>query len=173
MTSWRSTLAALFEEHRRHLVALATRRVRDSEVAAELVQDVYARLIETPQHRGGETDVKTLYASLRNAVIDHRRRASTRDQALCGVLPFQIGIAETMPPEGQVQARQAVSALDRALMEVTPRAREMFILHRLEGVSNAKLAERYGISVSAVEKQLARVMRHCQDRLALHRDDVR
>ncbi len=170
MTSWPAKLGSLFRDHSRHLVALATRRVGDREVAAELVQDIYTRLLQAGHTGDREGDTKVLYTSLRHALIDHRRRSIGRGAALEQILPVQLGLGEVTSPEGQVLAREALSALDEALLELSPKAREMFLLHRVDGVSNAQLADRFGISVSAVEKQLARVMRHCQDRLAGHMD---
>ncbi|UKV15125.1 sigma-70 family RNA polymerase sigma factor [Thalassospiraceae bacterium SW-3-3] len=172
MSFWRNTLAKLFEDHRRQLVAMVVRRIRDREVAAELVQDVYARLMQSGDCGEPEANTKMLYASVRNAVIDHHRSTFGRAKAMNGVLPDQIWQCETTSPYDHAEARQALSALDRALLELSPKAREMFILHRVDGISNTKLAKKYGISVSAVEKQLARTMRHCQERLAAYRDDV-
>ncbi|MFH1803894.1 MAG: RNA polymerase sigma factor [Pseudomonadota bacterium] len=170
MKFWRRTIAKLFEDHRRQLIAMAVRRIRDREVAAELVQDVYARMIQTGSSGEDEADTKILYASVRNAVIDHHRSTIRRRHAMDGILPDQLWMSETYSPHDQAEARQALSALDRVLLEVSPKAREMFILHRVDGVSNARLAKKYGISVSAVEKQLARTMRHCQERLSDHLD---
>lgn len=146
------------------------RRIRDREIAAELVQDVYARLMQAGDRGPDDANTKMLYASVRNAVVDHYRSNAGRSRVMDSLLPEQLWPCETMSPQDHAQARQTLSALDRALQELTPKAREMFILHRVEGISNAKLAKKYGISVSAVEKQLARTMRHCQERLADYRD---
>lgn len=170
MKFWQQTLAKLFEDHRRQLLLMVIRRVRDREIAAELVQDVYARLMQAGDSGAGDANTKVLYASVRNAVIDHHRSNAGRSRVMNGILPEQLWLCETTSPQDHAEARQTLSALDRALLELTPKAREMFILHRVEGISNAKLAKKYGISVSAVEKQLARTMRYCQERLAAYRD---
>ncbi|HAI29524.1 MAG: RNA polymerase subunit sigma-24 [Thalassospira sp.] len=170
MKPWQNTLSKLFEDHRRQLVSMANRRIGDRETADEIVQDVYARLLLSGDHGTDEENVKVLYASVRNAVIDHHRSTAGRTGLMRRILPVQLWQRETSSPHDHAQSRQALSALDRALLELSPKAREMFVLHRVEGVSNAKLAQKYGISVSAVEKQLARTMRHCQQRLEAYRD---
>lgn len=136
-----------------------------------LVQDVYARLLQAGSKGGLEEDTKILYASARNAAIEHYRSTKRRAQAMDRLLPEQLGLTETASPETRLEARQTLSMLDRALLELSPRAREIFILHRVEGMTNAEIARRCGISVSAVEKHLARVMRHCQATLAACRGD--
>jgi RNA polymerase sigma-70 factor (ECF subfamily) len=42
------------------------------------------------------------------------------------------------------------------LEELSPRTREIFFLHRLEGLTCAEIAGRFKISSSAVEKHIAR-----------------
>lgn len=170
MTFWRRTFETLFLTHRQALVSLASRRLRDRETAAELVQDVYLRLMQSGREASEDVHARLLYASVRNAVIDHHRSRISRGRAMEAILPSQLGQDETQSPHSRMEAREALSALDLALMELSPRAREMFLLHRVDGIANAALARKYGISVSAVEKQLARVMRHCQQRLADHLD---
>jgi len=170
MKLWQKTLSKLFEDHRRQLVSMARRRVGDGETASEIVQDVYANILRAGDRGTEEENVKILYASVRNAVIDHHRSAAGRTNIMSRILPTQLWQRETSSPQDHAQSRQALTALDQALLELSPKAREMFILHRVEGISNAKLAQKYGISVSAVEKQLARSMRHCQERLEAYRD---
>ncbi|GEM_PF-611438 len=170
MKFWQNRLAKLFEDHRRQLVSIVTRRISDRETAVELVQDVYARLMKAGDRGTEEENTKILYASVRNAVIDYHRSNAGRANVMNGILPVQLWQNESSSPQDHAESRQALGALDQALLELTPKAREMFLLHRIEGISNAKLARKYGISVSAVEKQLARTMRHCQERLAAYRD---
>jgi len=166
MSSWRTRLGRLFEDHRHHLLSVVTRRVRNRDVAADLVQDVYARLLQAGSKGGLDVDTKVLYASARNAAIEHYRSTKRRAAVMERLLPEQLGLANVESPEMRVDARQTLSMLDCALMELSPRAREIFILHRVDGMTNAEIAKRYGISVSAVEKHLARAMRHCQTYLA-------
>ncbi|MGH7104765.1 MAG: sigma factor-like helix-turn-helix DNA-binding protein, partial [Acetobacteraceae bacterium] len=40
--------------------------------------------------------------------------------------------------------------------QLGPRTRKIFILHRLEGRTHAEIAAQHGISISAVEKHIAR-----------------
>jgi RNA polymerase sigma factor (sigma-70 family) len=171
MSSWRTRLGRLFEDHRHQLLSVVTRRVGNRDVAADLVQDVYTRLLQAGSRGGLEDDTKVLYASARNAAIEHYRSTKRRAKALERVLPEQLGLNDVASPEMRLEARQTLSMLDRALLELSPRAREIFILHRVDGLTNGEIAKRYGISVSAVEKHLARVMRHCQAYLASCRGD--
>ncbi|RCK50810.1 RNA polymerase subunit sigma-24 [Thalassospira profundimaris] len=171
MKFWARTLASLFEQHRSRLLSMAVRRMQDREVAAELVQDVYLRMMQHGSVGSRDENIKVLYTAVRNAVIDHHRSIRNHSRSMESLLPSQLWEQqETHSPQDHAEARQALGALDQALLELSPRAREMFLAHRVDGISNAKLAKKYDISVSAVEKQLARTIRHCQERLAAHID---
>jgi RNA polymerase sigma factor (sigma-70 family) len=170
VSAWGRSLAELLARHRDALIAVATRRTRDRTAAADIVSDVYARLLGT-QSRGSEIDdTRILFASVRNAAIEHQRALARRSDILSRLVPDQIGPDHCPAPDAALEAREALSALDRALLELSPRTREIFILHRIDGMPNREIAARYGISVSAVEKHLARAMLHCQARLANHLD---
>lgn len=47
-----------------------------------------------------------------------------------------------------------------ALEKLDERAREVFILHRLESMKYADIARMYGLSVSSIEKDMIRAIAH-------------
>ena len=49
------------------------------------------------------------------------------------------------------------------LDELAPRTREIFLMHRVEGYSCAHIAQHFGISLSAVEKHIARAVLSLMD----------
>lgn len=167
MTSWLAVVAELFAAHRGRLEVLVTRRVRDREAAEDIVQDIFARLLQAGSTGSLEADTRILYAAARHAAIDHSMMVVRRQGLLARRVPEQ---AVQPPPSAAaaLEAKDALAALDRALAELSPRAREIFVLHRVNGMPNGEIAARLGITVSAVEKQLARAFRHCQKRLADH-----
>jgi len=52
------------------------------------------------------------------------------------------------------------------LRELSPRRREVFILHRIEGYSFAQIARKLGITVSMAEKHAAKAMLSLGDWMA-------
>jgi RNA polymerase sigma factor (sigma-70 family) len=169
LTSHLAGIAELFVKHRSRLEAIVMRRVRDRAAAEDIVQDVFVRILQAGSAGSAEADIKILYAAARHAAIDHAMMIARRSSLLAEHVPEQ-----TAPVQASVsaalEARDTLAALDRALAELSPRARQIFILHRVEGLPNALIAQRLGITVSAVEKQLARTFRHCQKRLGAYRD---
>jgi len=167
MTTWSDTIGALFLAHRQRLESMVTRRIRDRETAADIVQDVFARVLSGGRRAPAEESMRILYASARNAAIEHHRSSTRRARLLSSLLPAQC-IAEEVGPDRRLEAKQALSALDAALGELSPRCRDIFIMRRVHGLSNQDIARAHGISVNSVEKHIARALRHCQTYLARH-----
>ncbi|MCD4512167.1 sigma-70 family RNA polymerase sigma factor [Brucella pseudogrignonensis] len=169
MAGWRKKVSSLFAVHHERLESLVCKRVRDREAAADIVQDVFARALAAGPRMTEEDDRRVLYASTRNATVEHYRSQKRRTDIVASLVPEQLA-PPVASPEAGLEARQALHALDDALSQLSPRCREIFILRRIEGLSNAEIADRYGISVNGVEKHIARALRHCQQCLSGHID---
>ncbi|GLK75520.1 DNA-directed RNA polymerase sigma-70 factor [Methylopila jiangsuensis] len=171
MTSWRTSLGLLFVDHRAPLERLVGRRVRDRETAAEIVQDVFARVWRAGSAGSSDDDRRILYAAARNAAVDHNLAQSRRSRALARLTPEQL-MQDDAAPDQTLASRAAIVALEEALADLPERTRAIFVARRLRGESNAVIAARLGISVRAVEKHLVRGLAHCRERLSGHLDDA-
>jgi RNA polymerase sigma-70 factor (ECF subfamily) len=167
MSSWREKIGSLFLAHHRQLESLVRKSVGNGDIAADLVQDVFARTLAAGPRATEEDDCRVLHASARNAAIEHHRTEQRRIEIMASMLPEQM-VTAVPSPEAGLEARQALCALDEALRQLSPRCRDIFILRRVEGLSNEEIARRHGISVNSVEKHIARALRHCQTSLACH-----
>jgi RNA polymerase sigma-70 factor (ECF subfamily) len=67
--------------------------------------------------------------------------------------------SNTASPEEDVAAREELRFVQHALAGLPPRCREVFLLRKLEGLSQREIARRVGISESTVEKHVARGLR--------------
>jgi len=170
MSSWRSSLTRLFEGHRGQLERMVRRRVRDGEAAADIVQDVFARVFKAGSAGSDDDDRRILYAAARNAAIDHNLAAGRRSRALAQLTPEQLA-TEPAAQDDAFAARETLKALAQALARLPPRTREIFVARRLRGETNAEIAARLGVTVRAVEKQLARGLEQCREALADHLGD--
>lgn len=59
-----------------------------------------------------------------------------------------------------VFVEQASDRLRHALNDVPERARQAFLLHRLEGLSHDKIARQLGVTTRIVERDVAAVVEH-------------
>jgi RNA polymerase sigma factor (sigma-70 family) len=95
-----------------------------------------------------------LVRSVLNLAVDARRRdrrdlyekQSVEDMYLVDLSPS---------PDEVFAAEQRLLKIRRSLAALSERTQQAFFLHRLEGFSYAEIAQRLGVSVSAVEKHIA------------------
>lgn len=161
----------LFRTFRPRLCAYAERYVACPDTAEEVVEEVFLRVwMQRKFENGGCGSPKRyLYMAVRNQalkVLDHERvvqrwRESARSQ---DHLP---GMSQ--PPtaaDERLHADQLAAALQQAIDRLPERCRQAYVLHRLQGSSQAEIAAIMGISVRTVETQLARATRALRQQLA-------
>jgi RNA polymerase sigma-70 factor (ECF subfamily) len=67
---------------------------------------------------------------------------------------------EETSPERVLSSEQELQVVVHALRELSERTRDVFMLDRLEHLKHGQIAELFGISVSAVEKHVAKAVAH-------------
>ncbi|MNT48864.1 putative RNA polymerase sigma factor FecI [compost metagenome] len=156
-------LSPLLRSHYAELRNFARLKAGDASAAEDLVQEAYLRLVNS--------DVSALrnpraflYRVLNNLSIDHLRR-QRRTKLRFKPLEDNDVADEREDIERGIIARQRLKILEDAIGDLPPRCRECFILRRFDNLSHAEIAERMGITKSAVEKHLAAATAHCARRL--------
>ena len=62
-------------------------------------------------------------------------------------------------------ARQLAESVERALQELPLNCRKVFVWQKIEGLTQAEIAERLGLSRNMVEKYMIRTLRHLRERV--------
>jgi RNA polymerase sigma factor (sigma-70 family) len=148
----------LFELGRRirpALVSYFLRRVRDPSEAEDLTHEVFVRLAEG-QLEGIRSIDAYVFQIAANLLRDRARRLKVRDSYAQSLGPITDLPAEMLDPARIVEGRRSLSLLVARLRELSDRTREVFVLYRIENVSKRDIAEAYDISLSTVEKEVAK-----------------
>jgi RNA polymerase sigma-70 factor (ECF subfamily) len=144
--------------HFRRLEKLLRRRGRSREDAEDLIQETFLR-VKQYLDEGGE--IREPEAFLVTTALNLSRDARKREHRHLWSRKSieQIAIPDVGPsPEDMVGAEEHAARVKRALNTAGPRAKEIFFLHRLHGMSYQQIAEYCGLSQSAVEKYIARAV---------------
>lgn len=156
----------LFAEYRDQLVRFLVRRVSSPEVAMDLAQDAYVRLLQADAGTGEIRDARAyLFRTAANLAIDHQRRH--RLMPLDPSPTAAEAVADRAPtPEAVAVSRAELRALAVAIDALPPRRRAAFLLARVEGLTYVEIGQRLGMSpktaFSHTVKALADLTRHAR-----------
>jgi RNA polymerase sigma factor (sigma-70 family) len=98
-----------------------------------------------------------LFAIARNLLIDALRREAV--VSLDFVADLDILRSDDAMAERAIQARDELRWLQEVVDRLPPQPRQVFLLRRVHDLSPTAVAERMGLSVSTVEKHLAKALR--------------
>jgi len=144
--------------HFRRLEKLLRRRGRTREEAEDIIQEAFVR-VKVYCDEGGVVNqpeaflVRTVL-NLARDVREHEHRELYVAEA---VETLTIADCSTKPDE-VLAAEDRLRELERTLDAISPRTREVFFMHRLDGLTYAQIADHFDVSVSAIEKHIARAM---------------
>jgi RNA polymerase sigma factor (sigma-70 family) len=151
----------LFERYRapllRHVRGLLG-RLADAE---DIVQETCARLLAAADLDRGEVRARSyMFRIATNLAIDRHRRP--RERSLVDMDDDREPVSALPGPDAIVDAGRATAAIMRSLLQLRPRARQVFLLRSAEGLSYEAIAERLGTSKRTVEREMQHALEVCQ-----------
>ncbi len=165
-------LKSIFSAKRAYFVRVIARRLRNADIAEEIVQEAFLQVaavektqrIENPEGYLMRAAINLSTDWLRQEASRRRREKDWSDVAYA----FDGGgeAASLAPSPAQtVIARDEYRRLEAALSRLTPQVRTAFTLHKVEGLSHLETAAQMGLSRSTVEKHIMKAMRFLIDEM--------
>ena len=156
---------------------IAQAGLRHEQDALDAVQDAMLQLARAYADRPSAEWKPLFYRILENRIRDVQRRRTVRGRVMA-LLPFRRGDEEgeevdpveqapsTEPsPVAQLEAGEAMVALDTALGTLPQRQRQAFMLRTLEGMDVAQTAQAMGCSEGSVKTHYFRALQALRQRL--------
>jgi RNA polymerase sigma-70 factor (ECF subfamily) len=141
---------------RQGLLRRLTRLTRNVDAAEDCLQSAFVRLEEFRRHTPVENEAGFLAHAATNIAIDEARRRRVRSEVAGGVDQLHT-IADSQPLQDEVLlARERLGRARATLDRLPERTRAVFLMHRFARLKYRDIAARLGISVSAVEKHIAK-----------------
>jgi RNA polymerase sigma factor (sigma-70 family) len=141
--------------HFRRIKKILLRRGQSREEAEDLVHEAFIKMQEY-RNKGGEVrepEAFLVRTALRLAI--NARRDAHRDlYADQNVEEFTQLIDSSPSPDEVLVADECLQLMSEALDAMNRKTRDVFLMHRIDGLSHGEIAARLGISVSAVEKHM-------------------
>jgi RNA polymerase sigma-70 factor (ECF subfamily) len=125
------------------------------QVAEELVQETYVKVLSKPRLLRREDDLGYLVKALRNTWYDHLRRERTRREATAAGVEDAAELAAPLARGNPEQALEASAVLD-ALAQLDEPYRETVAAVDVAGLSYAEAAKALGVRQGTVMSRLYR-----------------
>jgi RNA polymerase sigma-70 factor (ECF subfamily) len=161
---------SLFDEHYRALCVFASGYTGSHAAAEEVVQDVFLRIWQRRERWQVSGPVAAyLYTAVRNHALNEVRRQRVRDRWRTGARRDSPD-ARTGPmapsADQDVQTAELARVVQRAIDELPPRCREVFLLRRQHELSYAEIAQILGIAPKTVEIHIGVALKALRKKLA-------
>ncbi|RAK52667.1 RNA polymerase sigma factor [Phenylobacterium deserti] len=160
-----SSFADLARRLRGPLIRYFVRRLGPSCEPEEMVQELFLRLLRRPDLTALDNVDGYVFEAAANLCRDKARRNRSWPEPARLDLQGLDATDDAPGAEQVVGGRQNLARVRSALRALPARTRTVVILRRFEDMSHAEIAARLRISVSAVEKHLARAMIVLRDAL--------
>lgn len=151
----------LYRENVGRVYALCLRMMGDSAMADELTQDAFVRAWQKLDSFRGESAFSSwLHRLTVNLILQNRRSDRRRSSWL--VTSDDPGLVGATPTDCPIST--AID-LEDAIRRLPPGAREVFVLHDVEGYRHSEIAELAGIAPGTSKAQLHRARRLLRETL--------
>lgn len=160
----RDAFDAALADYRDELLAHLRKRLADREVAADLAQETFLRMMKYRDAVDIEDRRLMLFRIANNLIIEYhrarQRHHATDHVSYDEMVPLR---AEQPTVEAIVDSRKAIDILlKRTIGELPTKCRLAFMLSRFDGLSYPQIADRMGISVKMVEKHVTKALLACR-----------
>jgi len=160
-----SPVSELYDRYAERLYNFAYRFMRNSEGAEDAVQEAFMRMIKYANQFNPDARLGTwLFSITANWCRDFLRKADNKpkesDEALAAV-PASYEYS----PHRRLEAREAERRLEKVLSLLDPEEREIILLFKYQGFSQAEIAQIAGCSEIAIKVRICRAMKLLKERL--------
>lgn len=162
--SGHASLLQVIVERYDEIRARLARSLGSRDFADEVMHETYLRLYRNEAVGAIQKPDAFIFRTALNIATDKRREASRR-ASLAEILAVTRLAEGAQDLSREMEARLELEVLKRALAELPPRRRAIFIAARVDGISHEEIARRFGLSRTMVQKELRRAIDHCLDRL--------
>ena len=161
-------LADVVNRERPRLRSFIRRRVADPRDAEDVLQDVFSALVEANRLLMPIDHVTGwMFRVARNRITDLFRARKPESLELEDLLP-----SPDAGPEAEYARAMLIDALEKAIGELPPEQRDVFIAHELEGRSFKEMAETTGVGINTLLSRKRYAVLRLREQLRRTYDDM-
>lgn len=156
-----SALKEIFNRYNLKLFRLAIGVLKSEDNAKDLVQEVFIDLWSRRTSSNIENLPNYLSRAIKFQVLKHIRNGKIRDHHL----QLMENIQFANQTEETLNFQEIESKLAKAVDELPPRCKEVFILSRIKHLSHKEISSKLNISTKTVEAQIGKALAFLRSKL--------
>ncbi len=174
-----ASFEVLLERHRTPVFNFVLRSCRRKDVAEELLQEIFLRVVKQAGGYKRKAKFTTwLYTIARNLCIDHARRMTHRQEKsldepaggrsagdTTGAPLVSLVPDKGSGPESLLADRQFAGALYEALDELPEEQREVFLMRERQNLKFREIAQIVGVPENTVKSRMRYALEYLRERL--------
>ena len=149
-------ITQLIKTYDEELRRVITRRCGCMDMAADIVQETYQRMLSGGLWHQAENPRALLHRIAANLATDYERRNTVRNRYISQeeTIPDWVAETDNTQPDHILATRERLEQLALIVNKLPPKCRTVFIMRKIDELSHAEIADRLGISRNMVEKHL-------------------
>jgi RNA polymerase sigma-70 factor, ECF subfamily len=163
----------LYERHKGPLYRYLQRMCGRREVADDLFQEVWSKVIASRSRYEVRAQFNTfLFRIAHNCAVDYFRRSGRPHESAAqdvDEIAEEIGAAEHERPDAALSEEQVRSDFRRALAELPPEQRDVFVLYEESGLTLEEIGRITGVAMETAKSRLRYAVGKLRTALRQHR----
>lgn len=158
---------AVFKEYYNPLVNFVNKYLNNVESSREIIQMTFVKIWNNKENIEVKSSIKAyLYQIAKNSMIDYIR--SNKNSV--SNIELNIKQMEEYPEDESTELDPYIvrQAIEKALLPLKPKSREIFVMNKFEGLNYEEIAEYLDISKRSVEDNISKVIKHLKEELKNH-----
>jgi RNA polymerase sigma-70 factor (ECF subfamily) len=155
----------LFRAYYKYLCIYAENITGNAFDAEDIVCSMFVKLWEKREQLQIYATVESyIVSTVRHDALNYLKHAEIEERYRAKV-EYQLTHADLLMPGGadtpldEVLGKELNEQIEKALRTLPPQCREIFVLHKIDGLSSQEVADTLNISINTVRTQLTRAMK--------------
>lgn len=175
----------IYQEYAENILNLAYKMTGREDVARDLTQDIFLKVYQNLDSFRGQSQIYTwLYRIALNHIFNYLKKekryrwielldTKVNDALENDDSESKFNLHSTpVPPDKEIEKTEREQIVWRFILQLPPKQRVPFVLHRYEGLSYQEIADQLQISLSNVESRIHRAKKFLINKLTPWADKI-